>query len=783
MPTSRITGPALLIVALGGSALAQPSGTYRGTAWEINENHTLKWGGQPYLPVGARIPGNVAAIDAAKAAGITDVLVELPASGQGWKEAFAALEARGMRYLLAVNSLAPGALGYAVEPSGYRINGVKGPRELAVKLPGVLAVFGILALRSDGSVTRSFELPVEDGWLRTRLAPGNDLENTFLMYPRTRSLGQPDFWEGLDEHRDNLLIALKRTPPGPGLRGIVNPLGETTPTGLASARFVPASAFFQLELRGFLEQKYKNLETALRAWGMGASFIDSWEEMARVVPLWSGTRGVSQVWDPVSKGLASCDSRKSTAWTDIGEVLATSASRRLQRLVVAVRSLADVPVIQEWSGWSPAYERQDPSLDGIAARVRGFSPSEVVGSTGRAASTVLRWPRHGLLFATEMDLPTGAEAPTTLKAVAEDLGSLGLRGLFARADNPEARKLIAGLAAERAADTTLATYGPTAFYFPENASNPAVAQRLPGGRWWLPAPFSGDRLDFGAPYEAYRMEDPRGGSIFAIWRTDGVGRVKFAMNTPKSATIVTADGSDAQPKISKEGLEITVGQSPLFILGSTEVPVPIEAFVRMQSNFEVLKKKAEDAKLNTTEETFLFRDNINSFKENPGGTFTTLRKLYRKLAYALGKFVWIEAESARDNTFSEALALPGCSNGSVLNLKTEIGQESQTYQAEYSIPSRTEEEQEIWIAARIPAERRGDLVARIGSQEFRILGDPLSLYANGFGWYRLGTTRLSGAPAKLVIEVSSPRGADLALDAILVTPGSFRPNGVFPPEN
>jgi hypothetical protein len=113
-------------------------------------------------------------------------------------------------------------------------------------------------------------------------------------------------------------------------------------------------------------------------------------------------------------------------------------------------------------------------------------------------------------------------------------------------------------------------------------------------------------------------------------------------------------------------------------------------------------------------------------------------------------------------------------------LKTAIQPSGPGYYAEYLLPVRTLEDQEVWIAAKIPAERRGNVTVIVAGQPMRLPDSPTSLYGDGIGWYRLGTTKLAGGSSKLRIVVDSP-GAEIAIDTILLTPGTFQPSAVMPP--
>ena len=89
-------------------------------------------------------------------------------------------------------------------------------------------------------------------------------------------------------------------------------------------------------------------------------------------------------------------------------------------------------------------------------------------------------------------------------------------------------------------------------------------------------------------------------------------------------------------------------------------------------------------------------------------------------------------------------------------------------------------EQEVWISAKIPAERRGDVSVYIGDQLIPFPADYTALYGQGLAWYKLGTTALRGNVSTLRIQVNSA-GAPIAIDTIVVTPIHFTPTATTPP--
>lgn len=778
----------VLLACLAPVAFAQaPQGNYRASTgepqpWSINDNHTLIWAGQPYLPIGLHIDGSPASILAAHGAGVNDVIVDLPANGAGWSEATSALEASQMRYMVNINSLAPMAKGFRIEPQGYRVTGITKARHLSYVIPDATTALAILVTRRDNDVQQVVRVKIVDEKFELDVKPRNDLDHVLYIYPESRSLEQPDCWEAMDEHRDRLLTSLKKSPFGRGMRGLINPMGALVNLPSAVPTFVPSSIYFQYELRVYLESKYKNLETAQRAWSMNISDIEKFDQMSRLVPLWSAEKsGVPTLWDPATDKLYPCNPRQSTVWRDIRDVLLTASLRRYSRLTAAIRPTLDAPILQDWAGWTPIYEGQKPPVDGMGFASHGTNATALAESGGRAASTVFRWLKSGLLLTTRADVSGEKDAITQLPNAIEDLVALGSRGVYFSNATADVMKAVASIATKTPLDPTVATYSPQALFFPENALNPAVIQRLPAGNWWLPTPANGNRIDLGSSFFGYRLEDAQHSST-VLWTNLPKGRYKLRLLNPKSVSFASVDGSDPAPKIYKGGIEVTLSQYPLIITGGNEIPIPELALTECLARFAALLDSVDPEHRGLTEERYLFAQGSAGFERNPGGSFFVMRQEYLRLASRVAPFSWIEAESTKDQTFSEVSSMPGCSGGQALSVRSSLEGTDLYYTATYPVQVRTAEDQTVWVAAKLPPDRRGDLLVLVGGQSLQIEAGPFSPYGAGFAWYRLGSTKLGGQTTKVSIQIQSRTGADVAVDTLLLTPLEFRPNGTTMPD-
>ncbi len=752
------------------------SGTYRPAvgapaSWKVNEHHTLLWNNEPFIPVGVRIDSSEAALLAAKTAGLTDVLVKLP-MGVDWSGAVKRLEDNAMRYLISVDGLAPGARGIAVEPQTYRITGLKESRKVEFPLVGASSALAVMVTARDATVIKSTRVAVLDGKFSYDAEIQGGLEHILLVYPEMITQTRPDYWDRFDIQRDAILIALKKANLGPGFRGLVNPMGDYL--SFQAGNFVPTSTYFRMEFRQYLEGRYRNIETLQRAWALSANDLTTFDQVARLVPLWSGTRGIEYAWDPTTDKQYRCTSRASSIWGDIQAAVNAAASRRFDRLVAAIRQVADVPVLQDWRGWAAPYESTKPSLTGVGLRAHGNTPSALADTAGRGASSLLRWPFSGWMVATDIDTGKNDDSSPIGNAIA-DLSAMGARGFFFNTTHPD------WLVSEsRSSDLALSLWSPKPLFYPESASNPASPQRLPSGRYWLPSPGGGNRVDLGTSFFAYRYVE-RGTAFTALWSSSANARVKLRLSEPKLAKFETLDGSDPKVKLSKNGAEVLLGQFPLLISGTDEVPIPEAAFAETAAKFGELKKLAEALKRDIATEEYAFRDAAQAFDRSPGGSFIQMRRAYWTATVRLAPYVWVEAEGSRTTNFSEVLNVSGANSGAVLSLSSPSSLDSRGFFAEYTVPVRAEDV-EIWVAARISPSARRNLHVNVGGQDLMATEDPVRPYGPGFAWYRMGPTTFKGASMKVTLQVFGEDANDVWVDTLLITPPSMPPRGPVPPD-
>ncbi|MCE9558934.1 MAG: hypothetical protein K8R88_08280 [Armatimonadetes bacterium] len=744
------------------------SRTLSAQTWEVALDGSMVWSGTAYAPLGLRISGTVDAVASAQKAGATDVLVELSSAGANWSPIIAALEKAKLRYMITLTSAAPACLGTAVEPENYRISKLNSQKLIEFPLAtGDSAIYAQVYVR-DGAVEKIQRVPLKSGYFSETIAATGDSEQILLVYPHLKELQFPDFWEGLDVHRDDLLAKLKEAKMGPGFRGLINPLGELSHFPAPQTKFVPSSPIFQLEFEAFLRKKYTTINTVIKSWSISSGDFSTFHEIAGLVPLWSENRGVPLLWNPANESTYKCDSKRATIWSDIAEVIANTSRRRYERLVNSIQQVTNVPVLQDWKGWTGPYATAANSLSGLGIRIRPSDYLRVSEQCLRPQVTAQSWSHNAWVISTDCRV----EKDTNVQMLATDSANLGVHGWF-----------LTGPGAEAALKSTQVPVSikPNLVRYPESATNPAAPMSLPAGTWWTPGPGAGNRIDFGSLYSGYRYADSKG-SFVAFWSTTVAKRIKLFSAAPKDLVFEASGGTDPKPKLFKGGVEVSIGTSPLIVRGSEDVPVPEDAFLESKGQWEGVKQDVGPGIATFSEEANLISDALIGFDRNPSGSFLQLRAALQRFNLMIWSGYWIEAESSRSHTFSQAERIYGCSNNSALSLNTKIPVELSDPYANYTLTPRSTTTVTLWVAAKISPEERKSLLVTVGDQKFRLNATPLGLYGDGFGWYSLGELSLvRDSKVEIKVSLTGAKSANLSLDCFVASPGGFTPDGIKPP--
>lgn len=766
--TSALKHFAILSLALGICSYGQSSPSQR---WYVDVNHALYWEGKPYVPVGVHIPGDLEHVKALVASGLKDAIVDLPLNRAAWIQVLPLLEKAQVRYLIQISSLGSMAEGITVDPAGYRIE-IAEPQDIELKIPGAQKVLVVVAEKQSQEIRHFEVLETPDGLVKTRLAAQSGLDQVALFYPIGKTLQLPDVWEQFDRDRDKTLALCKEFAGSPGWRGLINPMGSMSLLSGSGLRVVPRSHLFQLNFSTYLQEKYSTMPTLAKAWNLTANSVESFQEIAKYVPLWSGSRGLGYIWNPDSGEKILCDAPKSQIWTDIREAVNLESTKRLTRFVGAIRNTADIPVIQDWGGDSPLYEGISP-LDGIGICTVSEGLSQTLDLAGPGISTTYRLKNSCWSLATSI----APSAYSSMRGAINDLSDAGVQGFFVNGSDLSVWEDVIKLASDTSSQPNPL---PSPLYFPIGCRNPAHCIPLPGKQFWLPSPQSGQRLNLGSRYSAYIL----GERSMVIW--SNAGNFETTLLAPESDTqtyfVTSVDGLNKKPRKVKEGLKLVIGELPVKIDGISDALIPADAIEELKSRVSALEGYAEKKGVPTSDEMYGYEDAVKAIGRNPLRSYDQLLQIYARLAAKAGRSTWIEAELSKSHTFSEAQALNGCSGGNALRAFSGFDLVHKKMTADFTLVPKGDFDQTLWVAAKLPEGQAGTLKILLNGDTVTVEGKPVGHYGQGFAWYRVASVRLSGATTKLRLICSPPLGTEVLVDALLLTPEIWAPNGLNRPD-
>lgn len=133
-------------------------------------------------------------------------------------------------------------------------------------------------------------------------------DDILLLYPQrlyfagTPESHLPDLWQGYDEYRDRLLTFFSRLKLGPGFRFFLDPMTDKIGFQGEVENVIPTTDGYRLDFEAWLEKKYNhNVDDLNRGWGIKEHDLPDFATAGRCLPLWSGSKGVPAVFDPINK--------------------------------------------------------------------------------------------------------------------------------------------------------------------------------------------------------------------------------------------------------------------------------------------------------------------------------------------------------------------------------------------------------------------------------------------------------------------------------------------------
>lgn len=809
----------------------EAGGTYQDSKggmhpWSIGQAHILVWDKAAYLPVGASFSPlswagsgtdeewakDVLALGVLSKHGVREVTLSAGKKGLTHVSAAAVqrvldyLDANNFRYGLEVADFPKDPLvGTIVKPSVYRNTTASSSAPTEFRhIPSLAGGFYVLVSPHDGEVQETGRVQLMDS--ETALAapkaatPGDIL----LMYPERLYLAGtpeshlPDLWQGYDEYRDRVLAFFSRVKLGSGFRFFLDPLTEQIGFGGEVDNVIPTSDGYRLDFEAWLSQKYNhNVDDLNRGWGIMDKNLPDFTVAARSIPLWAGAKGVPAVYDPVKKTTYMVLNKPRIAgntWDDIRAFRLQSVRGYMNSMAdVLKKSVADVPVVYQWSGRSALLTNSDTrgGFDGISMPASASGAYAFAQAEENPRTTWLIGTDSGAVDSTSGDWDT--------------LKTFGARGFFAPAETTEAARRLGEYGSTLSFEAADLNTRPLALAYPAGVNDlQAEVRRLANGVWWLPsyrvgAIFgAGSAFTLGPLLRGYRLVDPDGGPTrFVVWSPRGaMTQARLPFPKDSKPLITDARGVPLQFEHKKGTYNIPVGADPILISRVTGIPLPLDAAEAAEKEALRLLKIAKEQGLAIDlmrERLFYAQKILEDTPENADLRYNTLARAIAEISYALQPYVWMEGENASTYTFDSLVSDSEASGGSYLSLDTtrqppSSGSDTDSgYHAEYKFSVNTTNPYAVWIAS-TPTSSSSPFTWRIdngGENEVLDVETEGALYAGKFLWSRLGDATLTRGTHTLTITVTGPRPRDsrysLAIDAFCLSRVPFHPDGATPP--
>ncbi len=602
--------------------------------WHINPQHTLVWGGQPWIPAGGLFQSRFltgpqteenwnadkADLQTLKQHGIRSLVLVTSAaidhitniSPADLQNVLDYLDAQGFQYGISLSSFPHDPVeATIVNPALYRVaSPVAGSVNYFSNLSGLTSATYYLVSMSDGSIVTSGDATVVDTQTASVTLPSGQggPGTVLLLYPKRIFLPDsiegahlPDIWGKTDDYRDTLLLYFGKVKFGQGLRFFLDPVVDGLGYyGEADGGAIPDGTEYRFQFEAWLQSKYaKSLASLNTTWGVKNADIFDFAAAARCTPLWYQSKGIQLFVDPASKKTFEVNASRSKYWDDVREFRAESMRSVMDELAASIKNgIANVPVVYRWTRPSPLYvdPTPDQGYDGLLISSTEHGQSLASNAAGWALSDAEQSQRSTWLLG-ELSLPSlSASAGYISKAALENdsqtLQSLAVKGYFVDSfrnltNTERGKNSLLDAPAEQLdwihdddANTsivaaTLSGFDPTILFYPIDIDLPGVSiRKFDDGTWWLPSYQSGKSIDVGPGVSCYSTSQQSNSKPLVLWSQDGsVTEAQFAL--PKNTPIVaTTTGNKIVTITSKKGVySIPITKTPLLVRGVTSLPL------------------------------------------------------------------------------------------------------------------------------------------------------------------------------------------------------------------
>ncbi len=803
-------------------------------AWRIDGAHTLIWDGKPYIPVGGVFypryicngateenwQADAKALESIKSSGIADLLLKpigpiTATDPAAWQRLLDYLDSNDFTYGIDLSDgpRAP-VSGVVIDPMRYRTGGAVKETFFQFNIPDVVSALWILCTTTDGRVISSGGADVANGQITIDIKSRPLESAVLLVYPTLQpttgvNSGTGDLWAGFDEFRDSMLAFCSKLKFGKGLRFFLDPITSKMDLDPKLASFIPDSAEFRLEFEAYLVRKYKNIGSLNSAWGLNRENLDSFQTAARVMPLWYGARGITAVYDKARGKRYAADVALSTLWKDIVDFRDYSVQGYLNSAAELLkRNVAEVPVIYRATSYNRIFANtiSTTGFDGLG--VDAYGRGEPLGIDQAAPiyalseeSACSMWlVVTGTQDTRSRDKSTsGYSSKEVLTADLGVLAEAGVKGIFVNglqvlpddiwknhslASMPDQMGWLKSFKDSFVADRR-ADYVPQVIYYPVVPMTGAHTARLGPGQWWLPSFQMGGAMIIGDTIAAYTIPGHEG---ICIWSRVGPQTVTFPMQPEFEPTIKFPLASEGILTVDKKNYTLKLGNDPVVLLGIDPVQVfPLETVDAEIAKLKPLAQQAKEAGSRVPDVSEAIKRATDLMKHGRSAVaYDVVHTMANRIQQELGSYVWLEGESAISHSFESVVTNAKSSSGAYLNLDTTQPPPMSPYGAAYIAQIDKVADYDVWVALS-PTDGTASQISfsfDAGPWHEAPPERTISDYQPGFGWVKIGSIRLAIGQHLLQLRVDKPNSDGvhrLALDAIVLSPVAFKPDGIRKP--
>ena len=756
-------------------SLIQGSTDAKPVLWSVNERGQLLWEGTPTSLVGNRwLPQSLVSIgddalqadekylDAVAKKGNSSVLLQLPSGGitvvekARLQRVIDLLESRKIRYGIALKARSSYAKPVAiVHPSRMRFSTALGLEPVMLSLPLLRSCWTVTALQS-GEIMDFARETVSGGSVEFQLR--NPIEGNVvgMFIPEVDSSdGYATLFSDSDTLRDDLMTALDGLRFGPNLRFFTDPFDLPVLSRIEDRRKVPTSDTFRSAWANYLKRKYATLDGARISWRIDSTErVDSFDGLARLLPLSFDSRGVAGFIDPQSTGrLLKCETQPAVFWSDLADFVDKLSSNIQDRTALALhRAGHNIPIISvnsvrgEHKGLSGILVTSNNVIDS-APKLLDQSTSEKriwnvvdVAATDSQSVQPVNWAAAGAssVFYPETNLDRISGGQIT----------------------PADRTGIVPLPMEMS----------------------TRAKQLENGTWWLPDT---------RPMRLYRY--PNG--LIAYGISDGEQTSYYFVGT-KRPSVVTIRLPKALEKApiswfpvnagirSKGSLQLSIRDEPVLLKGfGNSLPVPFSA---MTEALDDSKKLVAELRKRNIPDAGRMQLELSKFDgrpdhENPQAMYSAVQTLLdanQKMVEMLRpfSFLYIEAEGMPNlrmtHTWDGIVNNFSSSGGKVLHVsRNPLGKQDAIATYTLRVNARTQFSTYYAATGKVRMRVDGKSITGAGVSPSTSIGAPYG--PNGLAWFSGGNIEL--LPGDHVIDFIADGECDL--DAFMLSVDGTKPTG------